>query len=261
MTESLFKKDIAQDIGLFKKINPDLYGAWMSFHDSVLTDGALSKKEKELIAVAGAHITRCPYCIRGRVMTAKKHGATDEEVVEAVYVAMRFAMGAPFAYSSIAMEAYEAIEKGIPLTEGHFFKKDITHEITHFREASGGMSKPFMAFHEKVFADGALSKKMKRGLMGLACAHMTRCPYCIRGCVKDALSLGATKEEMAEAINVGMVMAAGACYAHTAIAMETLGNMKAREEEKVKPAVGASSGREVTANPEIKAKPDIDCGC
>ena len=261
MTEYMLKKDITQDIGLFKKINPDLYQAWINFHDSAFVDGALSKKEKELIAVAGAHITRCPYCTRARVTMSKKHGATDEEVVEAVYVAMRFAMGAPFAYSSIAMEAYEAIEKGIPLTEGHFFKKDITHEITHFREASGTMSKPFMAFHEKVFADGALSKKMKRGLMGLACAHMTRCPYCIRGCVKDALSLGATKQEMAEAINVGMVMAAGACYAHTGIAMETLGAIKVREEEKIKVASGTSEGREVVASPEIKAKPDIDCGC
>lgn len=261
MTEYMFKKDITQDIGLFKKINPDLYGAWMSFHDSVFTDGALSKKEKELIAVAGAHIIRCPYCTRARVTVSKKHGATDEEVVEAVYVAMRFAMGAPFAYSSIAMEAYEAIEKGVSLTEGHFFKKDITHEITHFREASGVVSKPFMAFHEKVFADGALSKKMKRGLMGLACAHMTRCPYCIRGCVKDALSLGATKQEMAEAINVAMVMAAGACYAHTGIAMETLGTIKAKEGEKVKSASDTSGGREATAIPEIKAKSDIDCGC
>lgn len=257
MTEYMFKKDITQETGLFKKINPDLYGAWMSFHDSVFADGALSKKEKELIAVAGAHITRCPYCTRARVTVSKKHGATDEEIVEAIYVAMRFAMGAPFAYSSIAMEAYEAIEKGVPLTEGHFFKKDITHEITHFREASGVMSKPFMAFHEKVFADGALSKKMKRGLMGLACAQMTRCPYCIRGCVKDALSLGATKQEMAEAINVAMIMAAGACYAHTGIAMETLGTIKTREEEKVK----AASGREVVDSPKMKAKSDIDCGC
>jgi AhpD family alkylhydroperoxidase len=262
MTEYLFKKDITQEIGLLKKINPDLNQAWMNFHESVFRDGALSKKDKELIALAGAHITRCPYCIRARVTLSKKHGATDEEIVEAIYIAMRFAMGAPFAYSSIAMEAYESIEKGTPLTEGHFFKKDITHEITHFREASGSMSKPFMEFHEKVFADGALSKKMKRGLMGLACAHMTRCPYCIRGCVKDALGLGARKEELAEAINVGMIMSAGACYAHTSIAMETLESINAIVAEKAKAASGIPGGGDATASLEMKAKPgDIDCGC
>lgn len=236
MTEYLFKKDISQDIGLLKKINPDLNQAWMDYHNSVFADGALSRKEKEIIALAGGHITRCPYCIRGRVMTAKKHGATDEEIVEAIYVAMRFAMGAPYAYSSIAFEAADAIENGIPLTDGHFFKKDITHEMNHFREASGDLSKPFMEFHKKVFADGALSKEMKRGLIGLACAHMTKCPYCIRGCVKDALSFGIKKEQMAEAINVAMVMSAGACYAHTAIAMDTLATINARAGEKAKAA-------------------------
>jgi AhpD family alkylhydroperoxidase len=232
MTEYLFKKDISQDIGLLKKINPDLNQAWMDYHNSVFADGALSRKEKEIIALAGGHITRCPYCIRGRVMTSKKHGATDEEIVEAIYVAMRFAMGAPYAYSSIAFEAADAIENGIPLTEGHFFKKDITHEMNHFREASGDLSKPFTEFHKKVFADGALSMGMKRGLIGLACAHMTRCPYCIRGCVKDALSFGIKKDQMAEAINVAMVMSAGACYAHTGIAMDTLATINAREAEK-----------------------------
>ncbi len=238
MTDSLFKKDISQDMGLLKKINPDLNKAWMDYHNSVFADGALSRKEKELIALAGGHITRCPYCIRGRVMTAKKNGATDEEVVEAIYVAMRFAMGAPYAYSSIAFEAADAIEKEIPLTEGHFFKKDITHEINHFKEASGNLSKPFMEFHNKVFAEGALSKGMKRGLIGLACAHMTKCPYCIRGCVKDALTFGVTKEKMAEAINVAMVMSAGACYAHSGIAMDTLASINARDAEKSKVAAG-----------------------
>ncbi|HXG31431.1 MAG TPA: carboxymuconolactone decarboxylase family protein [Thermodesulfobacteriota bacterium] len=237
MTEYLFKKDISQDIGFLKKINPDLHQAWMDFHNSVFKDGALSRKEKEIIALAGAHITRCPYCIRGRVTTAKKTGATDEEIVEAIYVAMRFAMGAPYAYSSIAFEAADSIEKGIPLTEGHFFKKDITHEINHFREASGDLSRPFMEFHKRVFADGALSQKMKRGIIGLACAHMTRCPYCIRGCVKDAITFGVTKAQMAEAINVAMVMAAGACYAHTGIAMDTLASINAKEEERAKKAV------------------------
>ncbi|GIW48337.1 MAG: hypothetical protein KatS3mg078_2214 [Deltaproteobacteria bacterium] len=233
MADFFFKKDISQDINLLKNTNPELHQAWIDYHNSVFKDGALTKKEKELIAVAAAHITRCPYCIRGRVTTAKKSGATDEEIVEAIYVAMRFAMGAPYAYSSIAFEAYEAIEKGIPLTEGHFFKKDITHEINHFAKASGEISKHFMEFHKKVFSDGALSKKMKRGIIGLACAQLTRCPYCIRGCVKDALTFGVTKEQMAEAINVAMVMAAGACYAHTSIAMETLANINAREKTKM----------------------------
>jgi hypothetical protein len=56
--------------------------------------------------------------------------------------------------------------------------------------------------------------------------------------VKDALSFGIKKEQMAEAINVAMVMSAGACYAHTGIAMDTLANVNARAGEKAKAAAG-----------------------
>ena len=222
MSEYMLKSDIKADIAHLKEINPDLYGAWMDYHNSVFKDGALTKKEKELIAVAGAHITRCSYCIRSRVKISKKLGSSEEQITEAIYVAMRFAMGAPFAYSSIAYEAWDALENEIPLTEGHFFKKDILHEIKCFSDASGERDSKFKEFTKKVFAEGALTKNFKRGIVGLACAHMTRCPYCIRGCVKDAKAAGYSKEQIAEAINVGMVMSAGACYAHSSVAMETL---------------------------------------
>jgi AhpD family alkylhydroperoxidase len=204
----------------------------MDYHNSVFKDGALSKKEKELIAVAGAHITRCSYCIRSRVTISKKYGSSDQEITEAIYVAMRFAMGAPFAYSSIAYEAWDALENEIPLTEGHFFKKDILHEIKCFSDACGEIDPKFKEFTKKVFAEGALTKNFKRGLVGLACAHMTRCPYCIRGCVKDAKAAGYSKEQIAEAINVGMVMSAGACYAHSSVAMDTLAKINEQEQKK-----------------------------
>ena len=98
MSEYMLKSDIKADIAHLKELNPDLYGSWMDYHNSVFKDGALTKKEKELIALAGAHITRCSYCIRSRANASKKHGASDEQIIEAIYVAMRFAMGAPFAY-------------------------------------------------------------------------------------------------------------------------------------------------------------------
>jgi AhpD family alkylhydroperoxidase len=80
-----------------------LLQAWRTYHDGVFKDGALSKIEKELIAVAGAHITGCPYSIRSRVRSSKNSGATDEQIVESIYVAMRFAMGGPFAFSSMRL--------------------------------------------------------------------------------------------------------------------------------------------------------------
>lgn len=224
MSDTIMKSNIGADIGYLKDLNPDLYGAWMGYHDVVFTDGALSAKEKNLIAVAAAHITACPYCIRSRVSLSKKLGASDQEVVEAIYVGLRLNMGGPYAFSSLAFEAWETLENDVPLTEGHFFKKDIAKEIGRFRESSGKITPAFMEFHKKVFEDGALSKKMKRGIIGLACAHIKECPYCIRGCVKDAKTDGVTEQQMAEAINVAMVMSGGSCYAHSSIAMQTLRN-------------------------------------
>ena len=125
MSGYLFKTDISKDMALLNEINPGLHQAWRTYHDGVFKDGALSKMEKELIAVAGAHITSCPYCIRSRVRNSKNSGATDEQIVESIYVAMRFAMGGPFAFSSIAFEAHEALDNDIPLTDGHFFKKNV----------------------------------------------------------------------------------------------------------------------------------------
>lgn len=235
MSDHMYKSDIGKEMAYFKELNPGLQGAWTEFHDNTFKDGALTQKEKQLIAVAGAHITGCPYCIRSRVRLSKNLGASDQEIIEAIYVAMRFAMGAPFAFSSIAFEAHDTLDNDIPLTEGHFFKKDIQKEVNDFHTCSGERSGSFMEFTKKVFAEGALSKDFKRGILGLACAHLTKCPYCIRGCVKDARSAGVSKEKMAEAINVAMVMAAGSAFAHTSIAMETL--MAINEKEKARAAV------------------------
>ncbi len=230
MSEYLFKSDISKEMALFSEINPELQKSWRTYHDGVFKDGALSKMEKELIAVAGAHITSCPYCIRSRVRSSKNSGATDEQIVESIYVAMRFAMGGPFAFSSIAYEAHDALDNDIPLTDGHFFKKNVLKEINEFHECSGDNSTAFKDFTKQVFADGALTKDFKRGLLGLACAHMTKCPYCIRGCVKDARSAGYSKEQIAEAINVAMVMSAGSCWAHSSLAMETVSALNEKEQ-------------------------------
>lgn len=262
MAESIYPSNIRDEIGLLKKIKPEIFDAWTDYDAIVFEDGALSKKEKVLIAVAGAHITRCSYCIRAKVREAKRTGSSDEEIVEAIYVGMRFAMGAPFAYSNIAFETYDMLEKGETITDGNFFKKDIAKEIGEFREASGPMSKPFMTLHGKIFEDGALSKRMKRAIIGTACAHMTRCPWCIRGCVKDAVEFGVTREQVAEAINVGMVMSAGACYAHTGISMGALQEVNTRNDKAGSTSSSGSEKVESVTQQNLKCDTDdLDCGC
>src|SRR5438270_9071221 len=53
-----------------KELAPEIYAAFRQFGQHVFADGALPPKTKQLIAVAVAHVTQCPYCIRGHTEVA-----------------------------------------------------------------------------------------------------------------------------------------------------------------------------------------------
>src|SRR5688500_18784684 len=78
--------------------------AFKAFSQSVFADGAIPAKSKQLIAVAVAHVTQCPYCIRGHTRAAVQHGATPEEVMEAIWVAAEMRAGGAYAHSAIALD-------------------------------------------------------------------------------------------------------------------------------------------------------------
>lgn len=74
-------------------------------------DGALPEKTKQLIAVAVAHVTQCPYCIKGHTKLAKRKGASAEEIMEAIWVAAEMRAGGAYAHSTLALHAIgEGIE-------------------------------------------------------------------------------------------------------------------------------------------------------
>ena len=95
-------KDLAQKR---RELAPEIYGAFRTFGQSVFADGALPSKTKELIAVAVAHVTQCPYCIRGHTELAMNKGATEQEVMEAIWVAAEMRAGAAYAHSLPAIDA------------------------------------------------------------------------------------------------------------------------------------------------------------
>ena len=94
-------KDLAQKR---RELAPEIYGAFRTFSQRVFTDGALPSKTKELIAVAVAHVTQCPYCIRGHTDLALKKGATEQEIMEAIWVAAEMRAGGAFAHSLLAID-------------------------------------------------------------------------------------------------------------------------------------------------------------
>lgn len=87
-----------------KQLAPEPLAAFKAFSDSVFADGALPRKTKELIAVAVAHVTQCPYCIDGHTAAALKNGASEEEIMEAIWVAAEMRAGAAYAHSTLAIE-------------------------------------------------------------------------------------------------------------------------------------------------------------
>ena len=84
---------------------PETHDALTAFSKQVFADGALPEVTKQLIAVAVSHTMQCPYCIRGHTRLAHQKGAADEQIMEAVWVAVEMRAGGAYAHSAIALEA------------------------------------------------------------------------------------------------------------------------------------------------------------
>ena len=88
-----------------QELAPNPHEAFRQFSAAVFADGTLAGKTKQLIAVAVAHVTQCPYCIEGHTRAAIRQGATPEEIMEAIWVAAEMRAGAAFAHASLAIGA------------------------------------------------------------------------------------------------------------------------------------------------------------
>ena len=87
---------------------PEITEAFHNFSKAVFKDGALSEKTKQIIAVAVAHVTQCPYCIRSHTKLAMKNGASKEEIMEAIWVASEMRAGAAYAHAALAIDEMES---------------------------------------------------------------------------------------------------------------------------------------------------------
>jgi len=110
MPKDFFPENTTELAAMGKKLAPHIHEAFTSFSERVFSDGALPVKIKQLIAVAAAHVTQCPYCIRGHTKAALRHGATSEEIMEAVWVAAEMRAGAAYAHSALALDTIEEVK-------------------------------------------------------------------------------------------------------------------------------------------------------
>lgn len=85
------------DLGKFTDMSkdaPELGKAFFDYYGKVFAEGALTEREKALIALGVAHAVQCPYCIDAYTKTCLEKGSNREQMTEAVHVAVAIRGGA-----------------------------------------------------------------------------------------------------------------------------------------------------------------------
>ena len=101
-------KDLRR-FGEIGKFGGELAGKFFDYYNAVTgTDGALTRREKALIALAVAHAEQCPYCIDAYTTACLENGANPEEMTEAVHVAAVMKAGITLVHG---VQMHNAMEK------------------------------------------------------------------------------------------------------------------------------------------------------
>lgn len=90
---NMYDMEHIKKLGRFKELAPAAWEGFLAFDKAALGDGAIPAKTKELIAIAVAMTTQCPYCIEIHAKKAKAAGCTEAEIAEAVMVAAALRAG------------------------------------------------------------------------------------------------------------------------------------------------------------------------
>ncbi len=100
------------DLRKFKNISDwdkELGDKFFDYYGTVFEDGALTAREKSLIALAVSHVVKCPYCIDAYTKSGLQKGITREEMMEAVHAAAAIESGATLVHGVQMMNKYEKL--------------------------------------------------------------------------------------------------------------------------------------------------------
>ena len=85
--DNYYKPEHLPHFGQIGEGSPELAEKFFAYYGAVFAEGALSKREKALIALAVAHTVQCPYCIDAYSKESLQQGSDLEQMTEAVHVA------------------------------------------------------------------------------------------------------------------------------------------------------------------------------
>jgi 4-carboxymuconolactone decarboxylase len=105
---SYYKPEHLANFGDVAEGNQELADKFFAYYGAVFEDGALTKREKNLIALAVAHTVQCSYCIDAYTKASLQSGSDLEEMTEAVHVATAIRGGASLVHG---MQMLEKVNK------------------------------------------------------------------------------------------------------------------------------------------------------
>ncbi len=100
----MYSKNNLNKLPHMGELSPDAMNAFRAWDKIALAGGAIPKKYKELMAIAVALTTQCPYCIEVHRQEAIKAGATEQELAEVVHVAAALRAGGAITHGTHLFE-------------------------------------------------------------------------------------------------------------------------------------------------------------
>jgi len=94
MSKIYFDPENLKDFSKITELQEPMGKKFFDYYAEVFKDGALTEREKALIALAVAHTVQCPYCVDAYTTGCLEKGADEEQMMEAVHVAAAIKSGA-----------------------------------------------------------------------------------------------------------------------------------------------------------------------
>jgi alkylhydroperoxidase/carboxymuconolactone decarboxylase family protein len=107
--ETYYNPEDLKKFGNISKHNKKLADKFFDYYGSVFEEGALTQREKSLIALAVSHTIQCPYCIDAYTSDALEKGSDEEEMMEAIHVASAIRGGASLVHGVQMMNKAEKL--------------------------------------------------------------------------------------------------------------------------------------------------------
>lgn len=109
MSDTYYDPKDLRKFGKITEWDEELGNKFFDWYGEVFKEGALSAREKSLIALAVSHVVQCPYCIDAYSKDGLQRGFTKEEMMEAVHVAGAIRGGATMVHAVQTMNKVEKL--------------------------------------------------------------------------------------------------------------------------------------------------------